>query len=108
MMLWVQLLPRQISNTYPLLCYSITCTGVMVLVLIRCHKCTRLKLFLRLKNTTSFELSERMRVCQTTIAIVENVLVTNVPVPVEEWMCVLNSVPDLEVALYLDAIEFLY
>ncbi|XP_026433658.1 uncharacterized protein LOC113331114 [Papaver somniferum] len=60
-------------------------------------------------QSTGFELSELMSACETMIPVVEKVLVTSVPVPlpVEEWMGVLNSMPDLEVGLYLDAIDIL-
>ncbi|KAI3972072.1 hypothetical protein MKW92_019154, partial [Papaver armeniacum] len=58
-------------------------------------------------QSTGLELSELTSVRQTTIDVAEKVLIASVPVPIEEWMGVLNSVPDLEIKLYLDAIDFL-
>ncbi|XP_026403429.1 uncharacterized protein LOC113298808 [Papaver somniferum] len=57
-------------------------------------------------QSTGSESSELISACQSMIDIITSNYVSD-PVPVEKWMAVLKEVPDLDVDLKLDAVDFL-
>ncbi|RZC70669.1 hypothetical protein C5167_033808 [Papaver somniferum] len=59
------------------------------------------------KEPKRSEVSEVVQACRSLIAVVNDLLINIIPVPVEKWMAVLNTVPELDANVKVAAINFL-